>query len=129
MLKETQALEFTEEQVLDAWSAYSQKRIKEGASDTEQLLFHRKMEKSGEHNVRLILESQLEVSILEKTEGEIVRFFRSALQNSLLQLEKVVTEQETSRNLYTSKEKFEYMANQNPALRMMKERLGLDFEY
>lgn len=113
----------------ETWEAFKEERIKKGASDTEKLVLNRKLSKAGEHQVKIFLESQLEISILEKFEAELIRFFRKNLNNSLIQLEKEVSEQDESKQLYTSKEKFEYMARQNPALRALKDRLGLDFEY
>ncbi len=75
------------------------------------------------------LSSSLEISILERLEQGIVQFFRKELKNSLIQLQKEVSEQEKSKKLYTSKEKYDYMVEQNPALKDLKERLGLDFEF
>lgn len=120
---------FDNEMVIKTWEAYKEERLKKGASDTEQLVLNRRLGKSGENNVKIFLESQLEISILEKFESDLIQFFRKSLSNTLIQVEKDVSEQEDSKKLYTSKEKFEYMARQNPALRMLKDRLGLDFEY
>ncbi len=75
------------------------------------------------------LSSSLEISILERLEQGIVQFFRIKLKNSMIQLQKEVSEQEKSKKLYTSKEKYDYMVEQNPALKDLKERLGLDFEF
>ncbi|MEQ8472716.1 MAG: hypothetical protein RIC35_16110 [Marinoscillum sp.] len=120
---------FDEVAVEESWANFKRERKKAGASDTEKLVLGRKLEKSGEVNIKIFLESQLEMSILDKFEVDLIRHMRQELENTHIQLEREVTEQSSSRNLYTSKEKFEYMANQNPALRELKERLGLDFEY
>ena len=120
---------FDEEQVQTAWEKFKAARLEDGASDTEKLVLDRKVAKSDDTNVKIFLESQLETSILDKFEGDLVRFFKKELDNTNIKVEREVTEQESSRNLYTSREKFEYMAKLNPALREMKERLGLDFEY
>lgn len=120
---------FDKEQVLAIWKAFKEERINSGASDIEKLVLDRKVVKAGDESVRITLESQLENSILDKLEVELIRFFRKNLDNSFVQLEREVVEQVTARNLYTSKEKFEYMAKLNPVLRDMKDRLGLDFEY
>ncbi len=120
---------FDEEQVQSTWEKFKSARIEGGATDTEKLVLDRKVTKSGENNVKILLESQLETSILDKFEGDLVRFFKNELDNTNIQIEREVTEQESTRNLYTSREKYEYMAKLNPALREMKERLGLDFEY
>lgn len=128
MLEERNS-DFDNEAVEKSWMNYKRERKKAGASDTEKLVLARRVEKSGNRNIKIFLESQLETSILDKFEADLIRHMRKELDNTHILLEKTVTEQDSSRNLYTSKEKFEYMANQNPILRELKERLGLDFEY
>lgn len=95
----------------------------------EMLVLNRSVTKTGEHDVLIQLASSLEISILERQEQDIVQYFRKHLKNSLIQLQKAVSEQEKSKKLYTSKEKYDYMVEQNPALKALKERLGLDFEF
>ncbi|MEQ8241339.1 MAG: hypothetical protein RIA69_19145 [Cyclobacteriaceae bacterium] len=120
---------FDEPQVIQAWSEFKVLRLKDGAGDTEQLVLSRKVNKSGVNNILISLASQLEVSILERFEQDIVQFFRKKLNNTLIQLDKQVAEQNSSKKLYTSRDKFDHMAEQNPILKELKERLGLDFEY
>jgi len=128
-LLEERTSEFSEEQVVAAWEDFKSERMSAGASETEKLVLDRNVTKSGDKAVKITLESQLENSILDKIEVELIRYFRKKLDNTFVQLEREVSEIVTAKNLYTSKEKFEYMANLNPALRDMKDRLGLDFEY
>ncbi|MEP0365872.1 MAG: hypothetical protein ABJN36_10330 [Cyclobacteriaceae bacterium] len=121
--------EFSESQLQEAWISFKEKRTAEGVSEMEQLILNRPIRKSGEHNALISLASPLETNILERAEQYIVQHLRTELKNTLLLIEKEVKEQETTKKLYTSKDKFEYMAEQNPALKEMKERLGLDFDY
>ncbi|MFY0600046.1 MAG: hypothetical protein JXR03_10270 [Cyclobacteriaceae bacterium] len=95
----------------------------------EQLILNRTIRRIEDYNVMISLSSSLETNILERAEQDIVQHLRSELKNTLLLLEKEVKEIETTKKLYTSKDKFEHMAEQNPALKELKERLGLDFEY
>tara|TARA_Y100001972_G_C7608883_1_gene305184 strand:- start:467 stop:814 length:348 start_codon:yes stop_codon:yes gene_type:complete len=111
------------------WLAYKKESEEKGVSDTEMLVLNRTVTKTGEHDVLIQLASSLEISILERQEQGIVQYFRKHLKNSLIQLQKAVSEQEKSKKLYTSKEKYDYMVEQNPALKDLKERLGLDFEF
>ena len=120
---------FDETQVIDAWTEFKDLRLKAGAGDTEQLVLSRKLNKSGENNILISLASQLELSILERFEQDMVQFFRKKLKNTLIQLDKKVAEQHSGKKLYTSRDKFDHMAEQNPILKELKERLGLDFEY
>jgi DNA polymerase-3 subunit gamma/tau len=94
------------------------------------LIFHREVKKSGETDVVIQLRSTLEISILERFEHDLITFFRKQLNNDHVLLKKEVEEEEQQTNkLYTSADKYEYMTKQNPDLKLLKERLGLDFEY
>lgn len=120
---------FTNDQVKAAWDEFIQLRISAGASDTEKLVLARRLEKSGEQTMKIYLASQLENSILDRIEQHFIQHFRKSLDNTTITLEREVNEQEITQQLYTSREKFEYMAKQNPALLELKERLGLDFDF
>ncbi len=115
--------------MVEAWNRFKENRLNQGASDTEKLVLNRELIKSGDHEVKILLESQLEISILEKFESLLIQHLRKELDNTKIQIEKEVSDQVVTKNLYTSREKFEYMAQQNPALVEFKERLGLDFDF
>lgn len=120
---------FTEDALLTAWKSFAEHRMSLNMGDAEKLVLSRTLSKEGENDVLIGLGSQLEVSILEKFEQDLVQFLRKELANDLILLKKGVQEQKESQKLYTSKDKFEFMAAQNPALKELKDRLGLDFEY
>jgi DNA polymerase-3 subunit gamma/tau len=96
----------------------------------EQLIHNRDLEKREDHKVAIVLRSTLEISILERFEHELIAFLRTELKNDHILLEKEVKEEDQqTRKLYTSADKYEYMLQQNPDLKLLKEQLGLDFEY
>lgn len=120
---------FTEEQVAEAWKAFATERQSAGAGDAEKLVLGRKLTKGEGNAVTIQLTSELERTILEKFEQDLVQFMRKQLANDHIFLEKAITQQQETNKLYTSKDKYAYMIEQNPALKELKERLGLDFEY
>lgn len=129
-LLEDRKTPFGEAQVQAAWTAYKEMRIANKASDTEKLVLNRRLSKAeAEFNVKILLESQLEVSILEKFESDLIQFLRKTLDNTNVVIEREISEVELTKTLYTSRDKFEYMVQRNAALRDLQERLGLDFDY
>lgn len=94
----------------------------------ELMVLNRSVTKKGECNVLLQLASALETSILDRFEDEAVQYLRKQLGNSKLRIEWEIQEVEETKKLYTNKDKFEYLVSQNPALKELKERLGLDFD-
>ncbi len=71
-----------------------------------------------------VLEDEL---ALRKT--EMMEFLRTHLNNFRIQLQTSVAETQKNLKPYTDKEKFELMADKNPALRTLREELDLEIEY
>ena len=98
-------------------------------SSTEASVIKRKVSKLDGAEVAVSLSSSLEITIFERIELEVVSFLRKELQNDQIAIIKQVEEFEETKKLYTSKDIFEYMVQINPAVKTLKDKLGLDFEY
>ncbi|MBV6647295.1 MAG: hypothetical protein KI790_17690 [Cyclobacteriaceae bacterium] len=112
----------------DAWDSFRASR-KEQAGDSESLILSREITKKDEETVLFHLGSALEAKILERFELDLIGHLREHLNNTVIQIEKEIREDESKKKLYTSSDKFDYMVQQNPALKDLKDKLGLDFEY
>ncbi|NQZ78778.1 MAG: hypothetical protein HRT61_22085 [Ekhidna sp.] len=118
---------FSNEDLQAAWEVFAEQ--KPNAGDTERLILSKSVKKGENHSVIILLGSQLEVSFLEKFDTELVQFFRSHLQNDHIVLRTEIAELKEEKKLYTSTDIFDYMVKQNPDLKDLKDRLGLDFDY
>ena len=118
---------FDQEALSRVWKAFSES--KQDAGDTDRLILNKEVKKSETHEIVMVLSSQLEVSFLEKIEVEMVQFLRTELQNDHVVIRREFIQEEERKKLYTSKDIFEEMAKQNPSLKDLKDRLGLDFDY
>ena len=119
--------DFSEEELQQVWKKFEETRSNVG--DTDKLILNREVSKGEGHKVDIHLASQLEVSFLEKLEIDLIQYLRSELENDHITLERKVIQEEETRKLYTSKDIFEHMVKENPALKDLKDRLGLDFDY
>lgn len=124
---EKKETEFSEEDLQRVWAAFAAQ--KEDAGDTERLVLSKSVKKGENHSVIILLGSQLEVSFLEKFDTELVQYFRSELENDHVVLRTEIAEIKDEKKLYTSTDIFDYMVKQNPDLKDLKDRLGLDFDY
>ena len=91
MLKEGEAKgpkneAFAEVELQDAWKYFVDLRKKRVVSEMEQLILTRQMIKKG-MNALIILNSSLEIAILDRIEVELVNFLREALSNDQLVLQ------------------------------------------
>jgi DNA polymerase-3 subunit gamma/tau len=109
----------------EAWNEFAEQRKNQMAE--YHLL---KQEFSFQNNlISLFLTNPIEEPLLQSVRSDLMTYLREKLENSSLQLEGVMQEHQTRRIAYTNKEKFEHLAEKNPALYELKEKLGLDPDF
>lgn len=60
---------------------------------------------------------------------DILTFLKEKLENDKISIETVLTEvEEGNKKPYTDEEKFKFLSDKNPNLKILKQQLGLDFE-
>lgn len=116
---------FTSEQLHLAWQEFAEQRRKYQAE--YQLLAQPYDLK--DDKVILHLLSPVQETMLNNIRTELTAFLREKLKNSSILVVGELKESEDKKMMYTSRDKFEYLLEKNPALREMKERLGLDPDF
>ncbi|RYU92956.1 DNA polymerase III subunit gamma/tau [Emticicia agri] len=81
------------------------------------------------HILKLRLDNQVQMDLLTQMKQDLAVYLRQQLQNSTLQIAAEIVESQIERRPYTAQEKFEYLANKNPALWDLKEKLGMDLVF
>lgn len=79
--------------------------------------------------ITLLLNNPIEEPLLQGIKSDLVGYLREKLNNSTLQVEGELQQNNTKRKAYTNKEKFEYLLEKNPHLKMLQEKFGLDPDY
>ncbi|HEY1054097.1 MAG TPA: DNA polymerase III subunit gamma/tau, partial [Emticicia sp.] len=79
--------------------------------------------------VKLRLDNQVQMDLLTQMKQDLAVYLRQQLQNNTIQIASEIVENQTERRPYTAQEKFEYLANKNPALWDLKEKLGMDLVF
>jgi DNA polymerase-3 subunit gamma/tau len=79
--------------------------------------------------ITLLLNNPIEDPLLQGMKSDLVGYLREKLNNSTLQVEGEMQQNNTKRKAYTNKEKFDYLVEKNPLLKELQERLGLDPDY
>jgi DNA polymerase-3 subunit gamma/tau len=116
---------FTKEEASNALRAFADQRD----STTEKMIFQSDFELRDQFTIHFKLLNKLKEDVLNELKQEMLDFVRKRLQNSSIQVSSEVTAEETKAKPRTEQEKFEAMAKKNPALKDLKERLGLDLVY
>ena len=82
-----------------------------------------------EDQVVLHLTNPVEEHILQNMKKQLTDHLRSKLHNTKLVVTGELKPSEGKKVIYTAREKFEHLAEKNPAIKELKERFGLDFDF
>lgn len=77
----------------------------------------------------LPLDNSIQTSQLIEYKESIMLFLRQKLQNYTVNLDARVEKQQNAELLYTSQQKFDHLLKENPILKELKERLGLEIDF
>lgn len=116
---------FTSDQLRAAWDKFAQQRKNLQA---EFQMLSQPYELRGNVVVVTLL-SPVHETMLANIRLEITSFLREKLKNSHIQVAGELTTTDDKKVLYTAREKFEYLAEKNPILKELKDRLELDTDF
>jgi DNA polymerase-3 subunit gamma/tau len=121
---------FTKEQLDNYWKAFAQSRITDGGYNSEQVILNKPIELTGNGTTILLkLDSQTQMGQLNDFKPVLLEYLRRNLKNYSLELQAEIAPQDAKKMIYTSQEKFKYLAEKHPVLQDLKARLGLDLEF
>lgn len=115
----------TEEQLREAWSDYAELRKGQVA---EFHLLSRQVDLNGSV-VTVALANSVEEPLLQSMMTDLVTYLRNKLSNPTIKIESVMKEADAKKIAYTNKEKFDLLAEKNPLINELKDRLGLDTDF
>ncbi|MFB9863554.1 DNA polymerase III subunit gamma/tau [Rufibacter immobilis] len=111
------------------WKQYTD-RVKQTDRTLEYTILNREWYFDAEKaEVHLQVENDVQVAEFNSFKPEFLMYLRQGLGHNRLQVHIDVVQQESGRNLYTSQDKYNYLAEQYPALKDLKARLGLDTDF
>jgi DNA polymerase-3 subunit gamma/tau len=73
--------------------------------------------------------SPVHETMLANIKSELTAFLREKLKNTSIQITGELASHDDKKVIYTNREKFEYLADKNPILKDLKDRLGLDTDF
>ncbi len=97
-------------------------------NETLKVMLKRDFELEGT-TLKLLLDNQIQLDTLTQLKQDLAVFLRKKLRNSAIQISAEIVETSGERRPYTAQEKFEFLANKNPVLLELREKLGLELVY
>jgi DNA polymerase-3 subunit gamma/tau len=105
-----------------------EKRTQERMS--EYSVLNRAVTANEQHVIELVVDNPIQIDQFNDFRTEFLTELRRRTGYPRLTVQPIMPEQvQTTRKLYTSADKFEYLAEKFPSLREMKQRLGLDTDF
>lgn len=119
---------FTFEQLKETWEAFARLRETKGGGVSEQIMLNREI-KFENMTIELILDNLHQETLLNDLKPELLSYLRHTLKNRQIQIAHRIAPNEVKRNPYTPLEKFNALAERNPALLDLQRLLGLDVDF
>jgi DNA polymerase III subunit gamma/tau len=108
-----------------AWEDFALQRKKEGRTSIYATLTDREPKVAGPGRVSFSIVNDVQENYLKSEKPELLGHLRRALENPGLELE-VIKEEVKVRPRFTNKDRFELLAEKNPALRVLRDSVDLD---
>ena len=114
--------------MLQYWQEFAEQKRKEGKQQ-EFLVLSQQPELVDELTVQIKLNSSVQIETVDRLKSDLMPFLRNKLNNDLLKLEAELQLDESKPLIYTPAEKFKYLADKHPTLKVLQEKLGLDPDF
>jgi hypothetical protein len=125
-LDEKEDKPFTPEELRAVWKQFAETRK---LYQAEYYLLSQEVEIRG-NQVIVHLHNSFQDTLINTIKSDALTFLREKLENnSILLVGELTAIDDSKKVIYTNKEKFEHLAEKNPKLKELKDRLGLDTEF
>ena len=121
--------EFTANELMSKWNAFAYQLKDRGRQGLYITLTKRKPEIKQNFLLEFTIDNEIQNIELEEERSNLLTFIRTELNNYGIQLKVLLSQEDNSVKHLSSKDKFMKMAEKNPALHDLREKLNLDIEY
>ncbi|ARK13342.1 DNA polymerase III subunit gamma/tau [Fibrella sp. ES10-3-2-2] len=119
---------FTMVALQTAWKTFAAQRRQQTDNASEQIILNRDFTLDGT-TITLNLDNHIQEDLFAGMLPDLLAYLRQTLQNWQLQIEHAVVMVEVKKLIYSPQDKFNYLAEKNPALHKLRQALGLEVDY
>jgi len=119
---------FKKDELENAWEEFKKQRENK-AQELNVLSQPYSISEDDQRNITIQLSNSVQLDILSDIRSDLMIHLKSRLENDTIQIEGVVSQEESKEMLYTNQEKLKYLAKKNPLVKTLQEKLGLDPDY
>ena len=111
-----------------AWREFAVLRHKQTDNASEQIMLNRGFVLA-DTTVSIQLDNHIQADLFTGLLPDMLGYLRQVLSNWQLQIEHDVVMVETKKMLYSPQDKYNHLADKNPALHQLRQALGLEVDY
>ena len=111
-----------------AWRDFAVLRHKQTDNASEQIILNRDFVLT-HTTVSIQLDNHIQADLFTSLLPDMLGYLRQTLSNWQLQVEHEVVMVETKKMLYSPQDKYNHLADKNPALHQLRQALGLEVDY
>ena len=119
---------YTTDQFSKCWSDFAAQLKADGKKNALTIFISNPPKLIGPHAYEIIVENKVQESTFRDERPLLLNFLRTTLRNFDIEVLARIDEKEVIRRPYTAIEKFQYMAQKNPAMMDLKNKFNLDFD-
>jgi len=119
---------FTQDDFLRAWNKYAEDIKKQSKINMFTLMTANPPLLLDQYQIEVTIENKIQEGQLMLEKIDLLNFLRVKLQNFAIDIVTRQIEKNEKRRLYTSSEKYQYMAEKNPRLEEFRRRFNLNVE-
>jgi len=119
---------FKKKELFRYWKEFTEDRRKEGKQQ-QFLILSQDPVMVDELTIQIKVNSSVQIDTVDQLKSDLLPFLRDKLQNDGLKLEAELEMDESKPLIYTPAEKFKYLAEKHPTLKVLQEKLGLDPDF
>ncbi|MFC5282859.1 DNA polymerase III subunit gamma/tau [Pedobacter alpinus] len=120
--------DFTQEDFIKLWVQYSGIIKAQNKMNLAALMDNYTPRLKENFKIEVQVENKLQANELAIEKIDLLNFLRSQLKNFQISIEAIITEAIQERKLYTSKDKYQHMADKNPALDDFRRTFNLELD-
>jgi DNA polymerase-3 subunit gamma/tau len=117
---------YSQKELEDAITAYAKQRNVKTA--VRSMLLGQMPKILDKNTLEMEVDNNVELGFFNEEQQKLVPYLRETLKNTQIRFEVKMVEREQTRKLYLPEEKFKYMAEKNPNLVYLRQKIQTDLE-
>lgn len=115
--------------LITTWNHFAESLKKKNKINLYSTLTARQPVKENETSIAFHVSNQVQEDEINTLKTDLLVFLRTEMKNPALQFRIVVDQTESEKKPYTGEEKFQHMAEKNPALNKLRQQFNLEIDY